>query len=68
MLEMVIIFGVYARKNWIFWATLGQLAVFHIYSWPIVGYYYPMLMFGLCSIFALARLLDPPSQWLDARV
>jgi len=67
VLEMVILFGLYARRNWIFWATLGQLLLFHIYSWPIVGFYYPMLMFGLASIFPLMRLLDPPSRWLAAK-
>ncbi|MFN2427112.1 MAG: hypothetical protein ABR587_11775 [Candidatus Binatia bacterium] len=60
VLEMVLIFGLYARRSWIFWATFGQLLLFHVYSWPIVGFYYPMLMFGLISIFALIRLSGPP--------
>ena len=60
VLEMVLIWGLYARRAWVFWATLAQVVVFHIWSWPIVGFFYPMLMFGLDSIFATARLLDPP--------
>lgn len=67
VLEVVVVFGLYARGKWMFWATLGQLLLFHIYSWPIVGFYYPMLMFGLASIFPLVRLLDSPAHWLDAR-
>jgi hypothetical protein len=65
VLEMLLIWGLYARRAWLFWATVAQLIVFHIWSWPIVGYFYPMLMFGLDSIFVTARLLD--SRRLDIR-
>lgn len=67
VLETLLIWGVYARRAWIFWATVGQLLIFHIYSWPIVGFYYPMLMFALAAIFPLVRLLNPPEQWLSPR-
>lgn len=67
VLEMLLIWGLYARRAWVFWSTLAQLVVFHVWSWPIVGFFYPMLMFGLDSIFATARLLDRPAGWHGLR-
>ena len=46
VLETILSFGLLARRAWIFWATLGQLALFHAMSWPIVGSFYPSLMFA----------------------
>ena len=55
-LETILVFGLLARRAWVFWATLGQLAIFHAMSWPIVGFFYPILMFTLLAIFPLSRL------------
>ncbi|MCW5829593.1 MAG: hypothetical protein KIT79_09800 [Deltaproteobacteria bacterium] len=63
VMEMVLVFGIYARRAWLFWVTFAQLVVFHIFSWPIVGLFYPMLMFCLISIFPLGRLMSPAGQW-----
>jgi len=57
LLETTLVFGIYARRPWIFWGTLAQLAAFHIISWPIVGFWYPLLMFCLLAILPLARLI-----------
>ena len=57
-LETVLVFGLLARRPWVFWATLAQLALFHVMSWPIVGFFYPSLMFALLSIFPLSRLFS----------
>ena len=62
MLETVLIFGLYARRNLIFLATLAQLAAFHIFSWAIVGFWYPTLMFCLLSILPLMRALPLPIE------
>ena len=59
VLETILVFGLYARRAWLFWLTLGQFALFHLVSWPIVGFYYPLLMFCLLSIFVLDRALGP---------
>jgi hypothetical protein len=56
ILEMVIVWGLFARRGKVFWVTLAQFIVFHIFSWPVVGYFYPLLMFVLIAIFALDRL------------
>ena len=59
-LEMVMIWGLYSRRAWVFWGTLAQLALFHYTSWPIVGFWYPTLMVCLLSILPLARLMAAP--------
>ena len=59
-LEMVMIWGLYSRRAWVFWGTLAQLALFHYTSWPIVGFWYPTLMVCLLSILPLSRLIPPP--------
>ena len=56
VLETTLVFGLLARRAWIFWATLAQLALFHAMSWSIVGFFYPILMFTLLAIFPLSRL------------
>jgi hypothetical protein len=63
VLELVLVFGVLSRRAWLFWGTLGQLALFHVMSWPIVGFYYPTLMFALLSVFPLSRLAGSPADW-----
>ena len=64
VLETMLVFGLYSRRNSVFLATLGQLVLFHIFSWPIVGFWYPMLMFCLLSILPLTRVLHPPAEWV----
>jgi len=56
VLELVIVWGLLARWNWIFWPCFAQVVVFHIMSWSVVGFFYPLLMFGLLSIFVFCRL------------
>jgi hypothetical protein len=63
-LETTLIFGLYSRRSWIFYGTLAQLAAFHIFSWPIVGFWYPTLMFCLLAVLPLTRLLHPPGEWV----
>ena len=62
VLELVLIFGLLSRRPWLFWATLAQLALFHLTSWSIVGFYYPLLMVCILSIFVLDRYILPPPQ------
>jgi hypothetical protein len=65
VLESVLVFGLFSRRRWIFWGTLGQLLLFHLISYPVVGFFYPALMAVLLSIFPLDHLTrrggDPPS-------
>lgn len=59
-LELVVCWGLLARRAWIFWGALGQSVVFHVFSWPVVGFFYPLLMFAILSIYPLCRLLPDP--------
>lgn len=52
-LELVFVFGLLSKHKWIFRFTLLQFIAFHIFSWHIVGFFYPMVMFCLLSIFVL---------------
>jgi hypothetical protein len=76
VLELVVAWGLLARRAWIFWAAFAQFLVFHALSWQVVGFFYPLLMFAILAIFPLSRLVapaDPPdgvlvSLWtLNAR-
>jgi hypothetical protein len=42
-----------ARSSGLFWLTLAQFALFHISSFWVVGFYYPVLMFLLLAILPL---------------
>jgi hypothetical protein len=54
VMECVFSWGLLSRDPRIFWATLAQLALFHLVSFPVVGFYYPLLMYLLLAIFPLA--------------
>lgn len=53
--ETIIVFGLLSRRRWIFWTSFGHCAVFHIFSWHIVGFFYPCVMACLLSVFVLDR-------------
>lgn len=55
VLEIVFVWGLFSRKTWVWGATLAQLILFHIFSWPVVGFFYPTLMFALLAIYVLDR-------------
>jgi hypothetical protein len=55
VMELVIAWGLLSGRRWIFWGTLGQLALFHVMSWPVVGFFYPVLMFMLLTLVLLDR-------------
>lgn len=60
-LELVLVFGLLSRRPAVFWATVAQLAAFHALSWQVVGFYYPILMYGLLAQPVLARLWPEPA-------
>lgn len=55
-LELILVFGLLSSKRWIRWTTLFQFFSFHVFSWHIVGFFYPMIMFSLLSLFILQEL------------
>lgn len=64
VLELAIVFGLLARRAWIFWSAFAQILLFHVVSFSIVGFHYPSLMVLLLAIFPLCRCL--PSRGPDA--
>lgn len=53
VLELVLIWGLFAKNKQIRYATIFQLVLFHIFSWHIVGFYYPCIMLLMISIFLI---------------
>lgn len=70
LLELVLVFGLFSRSKWLFSATLAQLGLFHLASFSVVGFFYPLLMLGLLSIFVLDRSFPKrdaaPERWASA--
>jgi len=59
VMELGISWGLLASRAWVFWAALAQIVLFHVMSWAIVDFFYPLLMFLLLSIYPLVRLWPP---------
>jgi hypothetical protein len=57
VLEMVVVWALVQPRKWLFWAAFAQFALFHAISWSIVGFFYPILMAGIISIYPLSRLI-----------
>jgi|GEM_PF-642239 len=55
VLELVLVWGLLSRRSFFFWSTWAQLLVFHIFSWHIVGYFYPGVMFAMLTLPLLDR-------------
>ena len=64
VLELVVSWGLLARRAWIFWAAFAQFLLFHALSWQVVGFFYPLLMFAILTIFPVSRLVEPAGSAL----
>lgn len=58
VLELVIIWGLFAKSAWIRWLTYMQLLLFHLVSYFLVGYYYPLLMLLLTAVFPVSWIFE----------
>ncbi|MEI6805713.1 MAG: hypothetical protein WCK49_04310 [Myxococcaceae bacterium] len=63
ILEILFVWGLLWDRSKIAWAVFAQLILFHIFSFKIVGFYYPVLMFLMISIFPLCWFLEKESSW-----
>ena len=54
VLESLIVFGLLSVANFWRWFALVQLAIFHLYSYRIVGFFYPCVMLCLLSVFPMS--------------
>src|SRR6185503_2983634 len=57
LLELVAVWGLLSRSAPVFWLSYAQFLVFHLASFWVVGWFYPLLMFLLLSILVLIRFL-----------
>lgn len=62
VMELLVAWGLLSARRWIFWGTFAQLALFHVMSWPVVGFFYPVLMFILLTLVPLDRLYPSDSS------
>jgi len=62
VLELGIVWGLLVRRPWVFWGAFAQLVVFHVFSWPVVGFFYPVLMFLILGIYPLCWLLPSAAR------
>lgn len=53
ILELVLVWGVFSQNKKIKYLTLLQLLAFHLFSWHIVGFYYPSIMLLLLTVFLI---------------
>jgi len=68
ILELVLVFGLLSRHRWVRWVTVGQLAIFHAYSWHVVGFFYPCVMGLLLAWYPLRWLEVPEEDGLGGRL
>lgn len=62
VLELVLSWLLFSRRRLLRWITLAQLYVFHVLSYWVVGYFYPVLMGLFLLLFFLTEEEDtfPP--------
>ncbi|WP_413944412.1 hypothetical protein [Bdellovibrio sp. HCB-162] len=65
VLELGLIFLLFARKNFWFYFLFIQLTVFHLYSWHLTRFFYPSVMLLLLGILLITRPLAPPLRIKD---
>lgn len=53
VMEMIVIWGLLAKRAWVRWLALGQLGLFHIESLSQIHWFYPLLMAILLSWFVI---------------
>ncbi len=58
VLELAIVWLLLTKNRWAFWATFAQLAAFHLFSFELVGFFYPTLMYLLLMIFVLCFVAE----------
>lgn len=61
-LELLAVWFLGSQKKWLVRIVFFQLICFHLFSWHIVGFYYPLMMLLMLSIFLLN-----PQPFLDLR-
>lgn len=56
VLELVLVWGLFSTRSRVRWLVYAQLVLFHVVSFGVVGYFYPLLMLGLGAAYPLGWL------------
>jgi hypothetical protein len=62
VLETILIWSLLRSKSRLASITFAQLIVFHIFSWKVVGFFYPTTMFCILALFPLLWRKNAPSN------
>lgn len=70
VLEVLFIWGLLWDRSRVAWAVLAQLVLFHLMSFKVVGFFYPMLMYAMLSIFPLCWYYEKntPTLWSELKL
>jgi hypothetical protein len=63
LLELVIIWGLYAQNLRIRIAVYAQLLLFHLTSFSVVSWFYPLMMIAITAIFPLIWRFSPDAAF-----
>ncbi len=70
VLETLIVWWLLSKNNLIFYLGLFQFVVFHLFSYLVVGFYYPLIMLAFLSYLIARRYFNenqgsvfPPGIW-----
>lgn len=55
-LELIGTFYLISKKRLYFWLIFVSYIAFHIFSWHVVGYFYPLIMFSMLTFFVISPL------------
>lgn len=67
-LELFVVFGLFAKNPKLRWVSLACFIIFHVTSYFWVGFFYPVIMLCLISIFALIWYKnDTPERWVNLK-
>jgi outer membrane protein assembly factor BamB len=53
--ELIVVWGLLAKNRFLFALSLLHFILFHIFSFPVVSFFFPSIMACLLSIFVFAR-------------
>jgi hypothetical protein len=67
VLELAVAPCLLLRNRWLFWGAYLQLIIFHVSSFWVVGFFYPILMFLVLSLFPLSRLTSHDATSVERR-
>jgi hypothetical protein len=61
VLETIIVLGLLSKNRWIFTFSFSQIVVFHLFSYYIVGWFYPTIMACLLIVFPIGMMFKAHS-------